>query len=222
MAIAFIGSNSGSGLSSATTGSVDTTGADFLIAMYSCADAVNLTPTDSKSNTWTQVSNSYTRVEPRVRMFFSIPTSVGTGHTASVSGYFVGALHLLAFSGVKQSSPEDQISGNNAYGTTIQPGSITPTEDNEVIVTIFGVNGSSSPMSINSGFTETNEVDFGAGDHYGATGAYLIQGTAAAINPTWTRTNSGPMVCMQVSFFSAPAAGGGAASISLPTLGAGN
>jgi hypothetical protein len=139
-------------------------------------------------------------------MYYCIPTSVGTNHTASVAADATpddpaASIFFAAFSGVKQTSPFDQINGSNGFASTLQPGSITPTENNELVVALLGINSSGTPMSINSGFTETNtEINFGAGDHYGGCMAYIIQTTAAAVNPTWTRTNTNGMAVMQCSF----------------------
>lgn len=206
MAIAFVNAVSTSGAGPMTTGSIDTTGANLLVVAMSCDDAYNTAPTDSKSNSWTQLT-SYTQTNVRVRMWYSVPTSVGTGHTFSASGGAAGAIYGIAFSGVAQTSPADQQNGANGFLTSIQPGSITPTENGEVIVTVLGINAAGSPMSINSGFTEVGtEHEFAAGVSYGGTAAYLIQTTAAAINPTWTRTNENGMATTQASFKAAAAA----------------
>lgn len=188
------------GLASATTAGIDTTGADLLIIALCCDDAHTATPTDSKSNTWTQLT-SYTQTNVRVRLWYSTPSSVGTNHTFSSNGLgFVGTILGAAFSGAAQSSPADQQSGANGFVATLQPGSITPSENNELIWSHFGINAAGSPMSIDSGFTELAEADFSAGVAYGGSFAYKIQTTAAAVNPTWTRTNTNGCACTQASF----------------------
>lgn len=214
MAFTFLTSVSASGLSTVTTAGIDTTGADFLVIGTPIQDPWGGTPTDNKSNTWTEVSNSYTRTNVRVRTFFSIPTSVGTGHTFTIAPDStpddpVGCIFVAAFSGAKQSTPEDQINGSNNFSGTIQPGSITPGENNELIISVVGINASGTPISIDSGFTKTStEINFSAGSNYGGCMAYLIQTAAAAVNPTWTRTGTNGNAAMQVSFKAAPAAAG--------------
>jgi hypothetical protein len=204
-----IGSISASGNGSITTGSLDTTGADLLIIGLAIDDAYNTAPTDSKGNTWTQAPNTYTQTNVRVRLWYSIPTSVGSGHTFSAGTSPFGSLFAAAFSGGKQTSPADQQNGANGFVGTIQPGSITPTEDNELIIALLGINAAGTPISINSSFIETNtEINFGAGDHYGGCMAYLIQTAAAAVNPTWTRTNTNGCATTIISFKAAAAAVG--------------
>lgn len=201
--ITVIASDSASGLTGATTAGLNTTGADFLIIGLACDDAFNQTPSDSKGNTWTQVSTSYTQTNVRVRMWYAPGTSVGTSHTftATGGGGLVGCIFALALAGVKQSGAFDQINGANGFASTLATGSITPSENNEICVTVMGINASGTPISINSSFIETNtEINFGAGDHYGGCMAYLIQTTAAAVNPTWTRTNTNGMAAMICSF----------------------
>lgn len=189
MAIALITNTSASGLANATTGSINTTGADFLVLSISCDSAHTATPTDSKGNTWTQLT-SYTASEPRVRLWYSIPTSVGTSHTfASNGANLVGSIFVAAFSGVKQTAPADLQNGANGTGSaTLATGSITPSEDNCLVISALAHNALGSPISIDSGFTELGpEIDFGSGDHYGGQLAYKVQTTAASVNPTWTR-----------------------------------
>lgn len=199
----------GSGSAAFTTPGIDTTGADFILALQAIADGYNVTPTDSKGNTWVQVANSYTRTNVRVRVWKCIPTSVGTGHTftAPDNGGLnppFGTMFIQPFSGALQTTPEDQINGANNFASTIQPGSITPSENDCIILSVFGINAAGLPISIGSGFTKTQDQEFSSGNYYGGAVAYLIQTTAAAINPTWTRTNTNGNACMQVSFKSAP------------------
>jgi len=189
----------GSGAADVTTTGIDTTGANLLIIALACDDAYNTTPTDSKGNTWTQLT-SYTQGNVRVRVWFSIPTSVGTSHTFSASGSIIGTIFAHAFSGVVQTSPNDQQNGANSFNTSLATGSITPVENGELLFTVYGINGVGVPISIDSSFTETHEVDFNSGVSYGGATAYLIQTTAAAINPTWTRTNSNGQAATIISF----------------------
>ena len=208
MAISLIANIDAAGAGPVTTGSIDTTGADFIVIGLAVDDGYNDTPTDSKSNTWTQVANTYTNTNVRVRMWYSVPTSVGSAHTFTAPSSPIGTIFVVAFSGVAQTTPEDQISGANAFASTLKPGSITPTEDNELIVSIFGINSAGAPMSIDAGFTETDEQEFDSGVSYGGAAAYLVQTTAAAADPTWTRTNTNGMAAIQVSFKAAAVASG--------------
>lgn len=211
MAIALVANSAAAtGLTSATTGGIDTTGATLLVLQTACDDGFNETPTDSKGNSWTQLT-SYTQTNVRVRTWYSIPTSVGSAHTATHGGGggLVGTILLSAWSGTHATVVTDQISGANGFITTLQPGSITPSQNDCLILSHFGINAAGSPMSINSGFTEMGEADFGAGDHYGCCFAYLIQTTAAAINPTWTRTNTNGAAATQHSWLPAAAAAAG-------------
>lgn len=210
MAIALVTNQSASGLVSATTAGVDTTGADFLVLGISCESTHNDTPTDSKGNTWTQLT-SYTASEPRVRLWYSVPTSVGSAHTFSSNGSnLVGSIFVGAFSGVKQTSPADLQAGANGTGaSTLATGSITPSENNCLVISALAFNAAGSPITIDSGFTEIGpEIDFGAGDHYGGQMAYKVQTTAAAVNATWTRGVGTVGMAATVASFKASTAGG--------------
>jgi len=208
MAIALISSSApATNAVSATTSAIDTTGANLLVIQMACNDPHTDTPTDSKGNTWTQLT-SYTQTNVRVRTWYSVPTSVGSGHTFTSNGAsFFGTILASAWSGVN-ATPTDLISGSNGFANTLQPGSITPSQNDCLILTHVGINATGgTPISINGGFTELGEVDYGTGDHYGGCFAYLIQTTATASNPTWTRTGTNGMACTQHSWKAASASG---------------
>ena len=172
-----------------TTDAIDTTGATLLVVAISGTSAAGTrTLTDSKSNTWTQGAQSNNAFSQIVIFYATNPSSVGSGHTftAGAAGTYPMAM-VLAFSGTDTSQARDQQNSAGATSTTLQPGSVTPGQNGEVLVTALngGFNGATT-YSIDSGFTLTDQAGFLGGKAYGGAIAYLIQGTAAAINPTWT------------------------------------
>ncbi len=98
----------------------------------------------------------------------------------------------MAFSGADTVVPFDQQNGVATPTTTTsyQPGSITPSENNEVIVTAITSGGGVTSYSIDSGFTISDQFDLSGGGHFPLGMAYLIQTSAAASNPTWSWSNS--------------------------------
>lgn len=182
------------GLSDAggTTPAIVTTGANFItvgLVCFCASDPVGGDLTDSKGNSYSvlTVSKDASALFVSVIFYVANPT-VGSGHTFSFTTVGTYAsFYADAFSGVKTSSPFDQQNHGNTVGTTVQPGSITPSENNELIVTVgqVNVNGGSTP-TINSGYTVT---DANAGINSQGVGggfAYIVQTSAAATNPTWT------------------------------------
>ena len=117
---------------------------------------------------------------------------MGTGHTFSNTGASnFCSIFVASFSGAATTSPFDQQNGATATGvSTISTGSVTPTNNNELVITQLGFNSAGLPTSIDNGFTKTNDVEFGAANNYGGSMAYKIQTTATAVNPSWTRTGT--------------------------------
>lgn len=196
------------GSTGGATGSIDTSGADLIVigaSWYSPGGANNgAAASDSKSNTWTSLailtSNPYA-----IRLWYCVNPTVGSGHTFSVTGgTLYPSIFAMAFSGVA-TSPLDQENTNTGSGTTITSGSITPTEDNELCVTLAGLERSTS-HSVDSGFTAytQNWID---GVNVAGGMAYKIQTNAAAVNPQWTGNASGTYLARIASF---KAAAGGA------------
>lgn len=225
MAIAFVaGATAGSvgAIDDTTTGQIDTTGANLLVVVgtyYGLAGTpVSTDINDSKANTWS-VGTEYETVGANsgIRIWYSVPTSVGSGHTftfdADVARAQYVSITVAAFSGAA-ASPFDQQNGNNGGGAaTIQPGSVTPSENNCVVITGVVTGGSATIDSINGGFTISNTTQYSNGVHLGGSLAYLIQTTAAAANPTWTLSASADCAAAIMSF-KGPGGGGGATATS--------
>lgn len=201
MAIAFISSVAAAGSpTGGTTGSVDTTGANFIAFGVAYNAGSTVVVSDSKLNTW-NVLTVQTHGAVSCAIYYAINPTVGTGHTFTTAGVEIyTAMAVEAFSGVHTTAPFDQENGANAFASTLATGSVTPGEDSEVVITVLASNGACTPTSIDGGFTETSETNFGSGNNYGVSLAYLIQTTAAAANPTWTRTNTNGMAARIATF----------------------
>ncbi len=231
MAIALVTSKSqqspdGNGF---TTSGFDSSGANFLVIAITYLDSSSVHPfittdfSDSKSNTWTALTNQISQGLPdafiAIRFFYCKNPTVGSGHTftltyASGSSPFYPTISILAYSGVDTTSPFDQENGifvfNNA-ATSIQPGSITPSSNNYLVVSAVSLKESSADYSINSGLTIREANPLSSGKAFGQAIADLVQGTAAAINPTWTASGGNFYNCVIASF--KVAAGGGGTAI---------
>lgn len=202
-------STSASGNAGVTTSGIDTTGADLIVVSVSWyivdTPIGSLTFSDSKSNTWTRLTDSTGGgVAANVLYYCQSPT-VGSGHTFTTNGAYVSVC-VAAFSG-STSSPFDVQNGSGAAGGagTIQPGSITPTVDNELVMCGFCGGAGTSPVSIDGGFTKI--VEEPVSSSFGGAIAYLIQTTAAAANPTWTLSASGSSKATRIASFKAAAGG---------------
>lgn len=215
MAIALVGSGQGFSTNNNgfTTSAFDTTGADFLIAVYGGASG-SFTISDSKSNTWTALTQGTHFFGIRAcQIFYAFNATTGTGHTFTISG--TGnepTLCLMWFSGVLLTDPFDAGSdiGANVESTTVSPGSDTPSTDGCLV--IGGLHKiDATAVTINGGFTIPQQTtDTNTGHHWGAE-AYLIQTTAAAAAPTWSCSVTQFMAARQAVF--KPAAGGGGGSL---------
>lgn len=171
-----------------TTGSIDTTGANFLLAFLSSTSLVTeTTPTDSKSNTWfrlatlTQATNNM-----RLSIWISVPTSVGSGHTfthAITNG--VPSIAVLAFSGVHSPLGSDSDSAVESHGT----GTVTLPQQTGVVVTAVTI-GAPRTVAVDSDFTIADTVAHSAGEHFGLVSAYKFSETGTE-TPTFSWTGGG-------------------------------
>jgi len=179
-----------------TTGAINSTGAN-LIVIAIAAYSHNDTPTDSKSNTYTGLTQQGSGTG-FLRLYYCVAPTVGSGHTFSTTSDYC-TISAIAFSGASASPLGSQNGGTGS----LQPGSITPGANGSVVITAIGSSDGSSTTipSLAGGFTSYGVSCFG--DHAMLGLAWYVQPTAAAINPTWTAVNTSSNRCAIVNFLAA-------------------
>ena len=189
------GAGSSDGGNSVTTGAIDTSGASLLVAVVAdYAPEVLSVVTDSKTNVWVPLTSSDSG-SPRCTIFYVANPTVGTNHTFSATEAINNtypSICVAAFSNVATITPFDQQNGNDSGEVTasqLTTGSITPGENNEVLIAGVAVDDVVT-LTIDGGFTITNQVSHLVDEHFGMGMAYLIQTTAAAANPLWDWTGN--------------------------------
>jgi hypothetical protein len=190
-----------SGSSGGTSPAINTTGSNCIIIGQVRADTESAGVSDNQGNTYTAIT-FYHPSFIGVELYYCISPTTSASHTFTTSKQN-SSMCIAAFSGVKTTSPLniDIGASNNNSSTTIQPGSATPSEANELIITVFG-SAHTSTVSIDSSFTITDQVAFVSGQSYGSALAYIVQGAASAVNPTWTATASGTIDAKAVAMSS--------------------
>ena len=189
-----------------TTSSIDTTNATLLVAGLSY-DSVggpgSPAVSDSKSNTWVALTSSGGPGQ-RSQLYYVKNPVVGTGHTFTGGGTAsFPAIFVVAIRDTDVLANVDQQNNNflGSPGTTIQPGSVTPSLDGEAIVTHAGTSQTGAVLSIDSGFAILDQFPVSPGLAYGGGLAYRIQSAKTADNPTWTSTGAAEALCATIATF---------------------
>lgn len=200
------------GVNGATTGNANMTGANLLVMpCNSYKDATEPTYSDSEGNTYTALTTYTGGVFLRTRFRYSANPTVSSSMNATATGTgSYSSIILMGFSGA-HATPFDQQNGGTATSSTTQAsGSITPTEDNELIVTMAAHGSATSDItSVDSSVTITANLNYGSGQNFSTACGYKIQTTAAAINATWTRGNNSDDFTAVIASFKAAAEAGG-------------
>jgi hypothetical protein len=213
---------SGGGTITLTTPAINSTGADLLIVTIDNynQDPALATVTDSRSNThWAHTTSQFTAgSEANSVIWYAWNAIGGTSHTVTVTvsagnATFAG-MTFSAWSGSKTSAnPLDQQNGAKtpSPASTFQAGTVTPSQAGTLVIAEVGSGGSvSSGYSIGGGFTVIDSVAWTSGLAESNASAYLVQGAAAAVNPTWTWTAGNSASAIIASFLPAPSAATGA------------
>jgi hypothetical protein len=187
---------------SVTTGVLDTSGADLLVLVLGQEQTAALcTITDSKSNSWNALT---TQTEGAVTctIFWSRPTSVGSGHTFTATGVSAApSVAVGAYRGSMASPVDQQNGGGDSAGASVSTGSITPSRSGTLVIAGASArSGSGNLNSVNGGFTLAAQTN--ADVNHDTVGiAYLIQGAAAAANPAFTFASGGAVKAARIASF---------------------
>jgi hypothetical protein len=175
--------------------SVDTSSANFLVACVSGLTA-DRGISDSQTNTWIELTPQTGSFSSSAALYYVANASVSATHTFTSVGAST-AIAVVAFSGVKVSSPFDQQNGVTEGASPRSTGSVTPSEDNELVVAGAGAVGTN--YSIDNGFTLDEFISLAGGTNFGVAIAHKIQTTATAVNPAWS-TTAGDLNAMIATF----------------------
>ena len=191
-----------------TTSAINTTGADLIVISLGGNIGSSAAPTDNKGNTWTALTYHSAVANYGARLFYCESPTVGAGHTFSgpTASSFI-PICVQAWSGSAASSPFDQQNGNDYHGsnvTTLAAGSITPGQNNELVVTAISTLGG-AVSAVDTGFTISDTTTYSGG--YSGGMAYLEQSTAGAVNPNWTFASYGYAIDTVIASFKGAGSG---------------
>ena len=142
------------------------------------------------------------------------PTTSAT-HTFNVAGAAIYAsIQVEAYAGATAASPPDQTGAgtSDSGATSLATSSVTPSEDNEIVLAFIARNGVGS-FTASGGFTVGAQTPGVAATSFAGAVARLIQTTAAAASTTfaWTPTASAASRIVSLKFVAAGTAPGIAA-----------
>lgn len=202
------------GANGGTSAGRTTTGANFFVGCFGHGGNTTITNvSDSVNGNWTPrtLYKNGTGAEIQI-WYFENGIGASSGHTFSITGTSIfPSCIIFSFSGGPTSAAFDIESGASAAsGTSIQPGSVTPSAGatNSLIISGLGLYISTDSVSMPTGYTG-NSIPFGTGLNYQGAGAYKIKTDANAENPTWSWTTSGTNASDIAIFKAAATVGGG-------------
>lgn len=195
--IGFAGAGAGIGASSVTTSlnPINSTGAT-LIVFHVSRNTESCTIGDNKGNTFTLIQ-SVTSGTMVSEVYYCTPSAANTGinHYFTYQGCVppgaMPSIDIIVLSGTNSSASIDQQnSASLSSALSGQPGSITPTANNEIVITTVNAGTSTAAPTISAGYSVSSSINFTTGRHVASGMAYSIQTLATATNPTWTYGSS--------------------------------
>ena len=194
-----------SGATPVASSSIDTTGSNLLIVGCKGSGAGYPTLGDSKSNMWTALTGQNFLGLSSIRLFYSVSPTVGAGHTFTCThptDAFMAVL-VLTFSGAtvtpfdKESGATNQDAGGGGCCHSFASGSVTPMNDNSLVVSMWGMQTAGFGGDVSS--SNVGSLT----DHFTGVAAsvYQIQTSSTAINSTWQVTNEAQYEATAVAVF---------------------
>lgn len=210
------------------TSAIDTTGADFLVALVGYFNGVNApgSVTDSKGNSWTALTAYLCAGTTQFgQLWYCKNPIVGSGHTFSFGAAVTyPCIFVEAWSGADLTSPFDLETGTASIAgdPTAQPGNLTPSVNNCLVIAavIYPQADISDVASVDSSFTLGGHNTSGILTNLGGGIAYQVQTTATLRNPAFTAATGAPRAAAMIASFKS--AGAAAATVKqLAALGVG-
>ena len=199
--VAKTSAGSSNGGASVTTSAINCVGADLIVVAVGFYNQVG-TLSDSSSNSWTSIGPVEWATDSKSEIFYCFSPTTSASQTftfTKVTGNIYPSITVLAYSGSKGSGSYDQTNNNTGGSvTTISTGSITPSVNGSLVIATVAVDVA-SVSSISVGTIEGNQ-SYASGQCLAEATMDYIQATAAAINPTWTLSQSGYAATIIVSF----------------------
>lgn len=181
-----------------TTNAMSTVGANFIsVIVHDLGTVVAGTLTDNQGNTWV-LDTSVVMTSARTRMYSCFSPTTSATHTFTYATALTSApnINVRAFSGVGARSVRSAAA--LALASSGQPGSVTPGGNGSVLLWSVHATGSlatpGAPTMTGNGYSNVSTSAFASNSSFACGSAYLIQGTAAASNPTATYAGSFPSV----------------------------
>lgn len=195
----------------ATSGAVDTSGKNFLVAVLAGLGSSADTPSDSKGNIWNPLTLQ--SANARVQIFYAFNATCGSGHTFTNTGASsYASCFVMAFSGGPATDnfkgENGSVSGSTA---TAQPGSVTPDSPGDLVVAGMSLYTVTDTPAIDTGFTVSGSMAYDGATHFSGAIAWKLQ--TGAVNPTWSWTTAIANIPSVIATFAAAPAGGGGASL---------
>lgn len=213
-AIALVNSSTASSGGAAISGggSMDTSGANFIVVAVAEFGTTPSIVSDNKGNgNYTNLASFGDAGSYRCHIAYKYNASVGAGHTFSTDQANFPAIVILACSGVQSASdPYDTTAGTAGAktadsGATAVAGSLTATAASSLYFTVFVNSQTSTGSTTPSGFSVTGFTNHNVANALECAAAYQI--SSSALNPSWTHGASGAFAASQAIF--APSSGGG-------------
>lgn len=191
-----------------TTSAISTVGADLLVLCATNGSSAGVAAiSDSEGNTWTALTRQ-TTASGATQIFYVHNPTTDASHTFTIGAATgsLGSLTVFALAG-SGSSPFDQEAGSTSSTT----GSVTPTADGELIVSVYQDAGSFSPLGVDATSAALTGYTFAVvgSTRFCHMSGLAIQGSAAAFTMTFAPSGAITPCTSTATFKAAVSSGGG-------------
>ena len=182
----------GSTSAGTVSATVNTTGATMIVVQGGDSGTSFVALSDTAANTFTTIrTDTYPTIPTRLTAYYvTNPITSGSDVFTFTSSVGQPSICVSAWTGNGTYPVDVQSGANGSFSTSANPGSITPTGNNEMVLTsVVPKNDGSSP-TVSAGFSVIGALASSPGNSVSMAMAYKIQATPSALNPTWSFATS--------------------------------
>lgn len=195
---------------SVTTPQYNTVGAGVIVVATSTLGTTLGTVTSSPANTWTCLTQ-YPDTAHASQICYSLSPTTSTTQTFTFTATGERpAVVVFAFSGVTAFDAGKDIGSSTAGASSIQPGSLTPSATNGILVVQMASNGIIAPVAVDSGFSTPALFFDATATSAQIAASFLVETAAVAKNPTLSWSGVVPASAAMAIFKGSASVGAGA------------
>lgn len=179
-----------------------------VLSMYSSSNPTATAPTDSSGQTWSILAQSAYQNPKKVAIFYLFNAAAGTHSLSMPSTTGPQVAQVVEYKGLLAVGGTAVAAGSSSFTTSQSSGNYTPSQANEVVIAVCGVDSSTNPETLSdppTGWTSLGAQQNGA-TYSPVEFCYRETSSTTPVSATWSWTTAGAsaIVVAGLKYYNSP------------------